>query len=227
MNWLKDLYNKYKYLKLFHKLPEAARVRGFWPSETYNKYPATHTFNGLKVLNVGCGTNIYPHSNVINLDGYEGEGVNVVWDLSKTPLPFKDQEFNFIIANHVLEHIPNWFECFKELARVLKVGGKMEVWIPPVSSDSAFVYRDHINYIGTESFTGCTNFVSRTNNLWANENRKNLGNVKNLTIIKAMHRTIVRWWMIFAPQAMVQWCQSHLRNVVSESGFFFTKVSHD
>lgn len=38
-------------------------------------------------------------------------------------LPFKDNEFNYIFCNHVLEHIPNDTRAMQELYRVLAPGG--------------------------------------------------------------------------------------------------------
>lgn len=38
-------------------------------------------------------------------------------------LPFKDGEFDIILCNHVLEHIPNDTKAMQELYRVMKVGG--------------------------------------------------------------------------------------------------------
>ncbi len=38
-------------------------------------------------------------------------------------LPFKDNEFDVILCNHVLEHIPDDTKALKELFRVLKSGG--------------------------------------------------------------------------------------------------------
>ncbi len=38
-------------------------------------------------------------------------------------LPFKDNEFNYIFCNHVLEHIPNDTKAMQELYRVLAPGG--------------------------------------------------------------------------------------------------------
>jgi SAM-dependent methyltransferase len=38
-------------------------------------------------------------------------------------LPFKDNEFDLILCNHVLEHIPDDKKAMQELYRVMKVGG--------------------------------------------------------------------------------------------------------
>ena len=45
-------------------------------------------------------------------------------------LPFKDDEFDIIFCNHVLEHIPNDTKAMQELYRVLKVGGMGVFQIP-------------------------------------------------------------------------------------------------
>lgn len=45
-------------------------------------------------------------------------------------LPFKDNEFDIILCNHVLEHIPNDTKAMEELYRVMKVGGMGIFQIP-------------------------------------------------------------------------------------------------
>lgn len=45
-------------------------------------------------------------------------------------LPFKDNEFDVILCNHVLEHIPDDKKAMQELYRVLKVGGTGIFQIP-------------------------------------------------------------------------------------------------
>lgn len=47
-----------------------------------------------------------------------------------TRLPFGNATFDRIIASEVLEHIPNDFDAFAELTRVLKPGGVMAVTVP-------------------------------------------------------------------------------------------------
>ena len=45
-------------------------------------------------------------------------------------LPFNDDEFDIILCNHVLEHIPNDIKAMHELYRVLKPGGMAIIQIP-------------------------------------------------------------------------------------------------
>lgn len=45
-------------------------------------------------------------------------------------LPFKSNSFDFILCNHVFEHIPNDQMAMKELFRVLKPGGNMIAQVP-------------------------------------------------------------------------------------------------
>ncbi len=45
-------------------------------------------------------------------------------------LPFQDNTYDFILCNHVLEHIPNDTKAMQELFRVLKIGGIAILQIP-------------------------------------------------------------------------------------------------
>ncbi len=45
-------------------------------------------------------------------------------------LPFKENQFDVILCNHVLEHIPNDKKAMKELFRVLKPGGWAILQVP-------------------------------------------------------------------------------------------------
>ena len=45
-------------------------------------------------------------------------------------LPFKDNKFNFIICNHVLEHIPDDTKALEEIYRILAPGGTAILQVP-------------------------------------------------------------------------------------------------
>lgn len=191
-------------------------------TSAFNKYPPECSFEGKLVLNIGCGFASYKAPNVINLDGY-GD-VQVKWDLGDPrPLPFKDQSFDFILANHILEHVPNWWHCFEECSRVLKVGGRMEVWLPGMGSDSVLGFRDHINTINHCSWWGTRDFVDNPNNAWASENSAGPANdMKMIAMWPKLDHSLK--WLKWVPKRSYPWIATHLRNVIKEIGFVFEKM---
>lgn len=219
--WINWYLSNYKQWKKFKTLAPAVQSTGRWPSETYMKYPPSTNFMGRTVLNFGCGKSVFADPNVTNLDVVDGPGINVV--CTENALPFESDTFDLVIANHVLEHVPNWFESFKELARVVRPGGLIEVWIPPASSDSAFTYRDHINRIGLMSFSGCASMPRAGANALAEEQFKELGAVSSLEIVQLGKRPICKWWTMLAWPSLLEWMTTYLRNTVSEEQFIFRK----
>lgn len=56
-------------------------------------------------------------------------------------LPFADESFDFVICNHVLEHIPNDRQAMRELYRVLKRGG-LAILQVPIAVERQFTEED-------------------------------------------------------------------------------------
>ncbi len=54
-------------------------------------------------INLGCGKNAM--QGWINVDKVKVEGVNVVWNLNQFSYPFKDSYADYILMQHVLEHL--------------------------------------------------------------------------------------------------------------------------
>ena len=57
-------------------------------------------------------------------------------------LPFKDETYDLILCNHVLEHIIDDIKAMKEIYRVLKTGGKAILQIP-LDMEKEESYEDH------------------------------------------------------------------------------------
>lgn len=55
-------------------------------------------------------------------------------DLEHDRFPFKDEEFDVIICNQVLEHLKNIFLPLQEMARILKPGGYLIIGIPNLAA---------------------------------------------------------------------------------------------
>lgn len=221
MNYLKQLLNNYRYYKRIKKL-NIPIVNGHLHSSVYVKYPPDYTFEGKKVLNFGCGRATYKSPNVLNVDTVPGDGV-LVRDPGRSLTQF-GKDFDYIIANHVMEHLPDWFRTMKEFAEILKPGGIIEIWVPPISSDAAFSYRDHLNRIGVDSFSGCKTSPRPGTNLLAAAEFEDLGEFKNLYMIERRNRPIITWWTLIAPDFVLRWMTTHLRNIISEEAFIFKKL---
>ena len=96
-------------------------------------------------LNLGCGKDIKPKDDGwVNIDVVPLDGVDVVWDITKFPYPFKDDAFDYVYTRHVLEHIPHRVNgncrdglvlVMEELYRILKDGGIVKVIVPAPNYD--------------------------------------------------------------------------------------------
>lgn len=99
------------------------------------------SFEGKKVLDIGCGRKKLPGS--IGLDQLDLPGVDIVADLSKK-LPFKDGEFEVVYANQVLEHVPNLIGLMEEIHRILSPEGQLVVHVPYFRSSWAAIDPTHV-----------------------------------------------------------------------------------
>jgi SAM-dependent methyltransferase len=100
-------------------------------------------------LNLGCGTDI--RKGWVNLDQARLPGVDVVHDLSCLPLPFADSEFTEICAKDVLEHL-DYIPLLRELHRVLRVGGALDVQVPHFTSAGNFIDPTHKRQFSIRTF---------------------------------------------------------------------------
>ncbi len=74
-------------------------------------------------LNLGCGKRNL--EGFVNVDFRGGEALTTA-----SHLPFPDNIFTFVLASHVLEHVPDLAQAVKEIHRVLITGGLVEVRVP-------------------------------------------------------------------------------------------------
>lgn len=93
----------------------------------------------MKRLNLGCGIDY--KAGYINVDFHSHVNIDVQHDLNKIPFPFADEEFDFIYASHILEHLDKPFVIMTELHRILKPGGKLQIKVPHFSR--GFTHSEH------------------------------------------------------------------------------------
>ena len=77
-----------------------------------------------KILDIGCGYRAHPKASVIadvqDLSNYYKDKKFI--KIQGKKLPFKDQEFDFVIASHVIEHVEDFEFFIKELERISSQG---------------------------------------------------------------------------------------------------------
>jgi SAM-dependent methyltransferase len=97
-----------------------------------------------RVLDVGCfGFSLVERAQAIGRSDLLHYGVDMsepsvqppgfvlrCADLRSDALPFDDDLFDLVVASHILEHLPNYLECFAELVRVTKPGGILYIETP-------------------------------------------------------------------------------------------------
>jgi len=97
-------------------------------------------------LNVGCGTDY--KEGYIGIDRAKfTEHVDIVLDIEKKKLPFKDNSVDECYCAHVLEHVDRPELLIEEMKRVLRPGGLLHIVSPHYSHPNSHV-PVHKNYWG-------------------------------------------------------------------------------
>lgn len=81
-----------------------------------------------KGVEIGCGR-IKSHPNAIGVDVFPFKSVDVVADATDLWM-FKDNELDFVIGSHTLEHFPDTKAVLTEWKRIIKPGGIIAMAVP-------------------------------------------------------------------------------------------------
>jgi len=101
-------------------------------------------------LNLGCGTKSIP--GYINIDKSALEGVDLKWDLEKTPLPFEDNSVSEVTCEHILEHIVNFMPLIEDIHRICEPNARIEVLAPYYKYEAAYRDPTHVRFFTEHSF---------------------------------------------------------------------------
>ena len=100
----------------------------------------------MKKLNLGCGFDY--RKGYVNADNFEECKPDVLMNIEDTPWNFSDNEFDYVLLKHVLEHVGQSYFKFKsimqELYRVTKNNGTIEVHIPFFKHDTYWSDPTHV-----------------------------------------------------------------------------------
>ncbi len=108
----------------------------------------------IKVLDVGCGERKKKITGaiVVGIDTVKLPGVDIVHDLNKIPWPFKDNEFDTVILDDVLEHLEDTLKVVEEVHRITKNHGLVKISTPHFSSDNFYTDITHKRAFSSRSF---------------------------------------------------------------------------
>jgi len=95
-------------------------------------------------LNIGCGEDY--KIGYIGIDRAKfNEHVNIICDLDKNILPYKNNSVDECFISHVLEHLERPELLIHEMKRILKKGGLLHIVVPHYSHPNSHVCV-HKNY---------------------------------------------------------------------------------
>jgi SAM-dependent methyltransferase len=116
-----------------------------------------HLLSGERVLEVGPGATPYPGSQIflerqfVDAEAHRQRGGLPAIELNKPIIyydggrfPFGDQEFDYVICSHVLEHVDNLEDFLRELIRVAPRG---YLEFPTVYYEYLYNFGEHVNLV--------------------------------------------------------------------------------
>ncbi len=97
-------------------------------------------------LDLGCGQN--PRSGFYSVDHIEMEGVDVIADLNQPLTMCPDDSVENIYSRHVFEHVREFLPLMREIHRIIKPGGSIEIVVPHFSNVFGFSDPTHLRFFG-------------------------------------------------------------------------------
>lgn len=88
----------------------------------------------------------------IGVDISEDTDVDVIHDLNVFPYPFSDNEFDYVYADNVIEHLDNVVKVMEELHRISKNHATIKIIVPFFRSHYAFIDPIHKHFFTVRSF---------------------------------------------------------------------------
>ncbi|UYA61028.1 hypothetical protein NAL19_2935 [Pectobacterium sp. F1-1] len=128
-----------------------------------NKINFVRISDEIKKIHIGSGKDYKP--GWINIDISKSASPDVILDLSreqsfpvikKSPfygeVLFKENHYDFIYANNVLEHVPDLVTMMGNCLSLLRVGGRFFIEVPYEKSDTAWQDPTHVRALNSNSW---------------------------------------------------------------------------
>ena len=145
-----------------------------------------------KVLDIGCGYTAHERANVIcdiqDLSDFYKNKKFI--KLEKNTLPFKNKEFDFVIASHVIEHVKNVETFISELERVSNKG---YIELPTILNDN-LVFENKNDHIWHTEFDDVQKKINISNKLQYLEPVLTVSSSKKFEIIFRQSLVLELYW---------------------------------
>ena len=101
-----------------------------------------------KALNVGCAdvTRWIPGTEGLDIQDFGQKWVCSIFDFKP---PYK---YDVVFAHHFFEHFPDTIKLMNKIGSILKKGGILDIRVPTVPYEQAFVDPTHVKFIPSENF---------------------------------------------------------------------------
>ncbi|MBN1808592.1 MAG: class I SAM-dependent methyltransferase [Planctomycetes bacterium] len=104
-----------------------------------------------KLIDIGCGSN--KTDGAFGVDIFPYDGVDSVFDLDEAPWPIENDSFDRAVCRHVIEHVRCPILLMKEVFRILRPGGILEVATPHFSFIHSWSDPTHMRHLSTQWYT--------------------------------------------------------------------------
>lgn len=102
----------------------------------------------MKKLNFGCGNKI--KEGWVNVDIQKGPCIDKSFDFYDSVYPFKDNTFDYVLIDNVLEHLRDPHLVIKKLWKICKKDATIEIIVPYYNSYHAYSDPTHVVFFNED-----------------------------------------------------------------------------
>src|SRR3989338_11663911 len=106
-----------------------------------------------KMIKLNLGSGGRPLEGYINVDSNpKAPKVDIVHDLDVYPWPFENESVDEVVMDQCLEHLDDHNHAMKEIYRILKKGGVVNISVPHFTWQYAYHDPTHKHFFGYNTF---------------------------------------------------------------------------
>src|SRR3989344_9656413 len=103
-----------------------------------------------KILHIGCGINKIPGATGVDIN--KKSHADVIHNLNVFPYPFQSNQFDKIIAEHIIEHLEDIPHVMEEIYRISKNKARVIINSAHFSSLDSFTDPTHKHFLTSRTF---------------------------------------------------------------------------